>query len=63
MAPNRFNALYGAACSAEASANTSAAYKYFQELTGMAVGDEREELVMARKKLALIAKSGVNMHP
>ena len=56
VAPNRFNALYGAASAAEASGNTSAASRYFQKLTEIATGDERPELVTARKKIALSAQ-------
>ncbi len=56
VAPNRFNALYGAASAAEASGNTSAASRYFQKLTEIATGDERPELVTARKKIALTAQ-------
>jgi tetratricopeptide (TPR) repeat protein len=56
IAPNRFNALYGAATAAEASGNQAAAQKYFRKLTEVAVGDERPELVSARKKVAITAK-------
>jgi tetratricopeptide (TPR) repeat protein len=63
LAPNRFNALYGAACAAEASGNPSAANRYFQKLTEISVGEERQELVTARKKVALTANSGGNRHP
>jgi tetratricopeptide (TPR) repeat protein len=52
LAPNRFNALYGAGCAAEASGNASAARRYFRKLTEVAVGEERPELVTARKKAA-----------
>lgn len=55
VAPNRFNALYGAAKAAEASGNASAAKQYFQKLTEIAVGDERPELVTARKRVAVSA--------
>jgi len=55
VAPNRFNALYGAATAAEASGNQAAAQKYFRKLTEVAVGDERPELVAARKKIAITA--------
>ena len=41
LAPNRFNALYGAACAAEAAGDASAAHSYFQRLLNIAVGDER----------------------
>jgi tetratricopeptide (TPR) repeat protein len=50
-APNRFNALYGAASAAEASGDASLAGNYFRKLTEVAVGDERSELGTARKKL------------
>jgi tetratricopeptide (TPR) repeat protein len=59
LAPNRFNALYGAASAAEASENASAANQYFRKLTEIAVGDERTELVTARKKIAVAARSAV----
>ena len=52
ISPNRFNALYGAAVSADAAGNASAATGYFQKLTTVAVGDERPELKTARQKLA-----------
>jgi len=54
-APGRFNALYGAATTAEAVGNKAAANRYFQKLTEFAVGDERPELVTARKKVAVTA--------
>jgi tetratricopeptide (TPR) repeat protein len=57
VAPNRFNALYGAASAAEASGNQKVAQRYFRKLTEIAVGDERPELVAARKKLAIIAQN------
>ncbi len=50
-APNRFNALYGAASAAEASGDASLANNYFRKLIEVAVGDERPELSSARKKL------------
>lgn len=62
FAPNRFNALYGAGCEAEASGNRSAATRFFQQLTEIAVGDEREELLSARRKVAA-ATQGANVHP
>ena len=52
IAPKRFNAVYGAAMAAEAAGNESASGRYFDELTKTAVGDERPELVSARKKVA-----------
>jgi len=50
-APNRFNALYGAASAAEASGNETSATNYFRKLTEVATGEERPELSIARKKL------------
>lgn len=55
IAPNRFDALYGAATAAEAAGNRAAANRYFQKLTEVAVGEERPELVTARKKVAVTA--------
>ena len=55
-APNRFNALYGAAQAAEAAGNATAANQYFQKLTEIAVGDERQELVTARKKVVVTSE-------
>ena len=57
VAPNRFNALYGAASAAEASGNANTAHQYFRKLTEIAVGDERPELVAARKKAAVTAEN------
>ncbi len=51
IAPNRFNALYGAARAAEASGDATTASGYFRKLTEVAVGDERPELKMARQKM------------
>ena len=51
IAPNRFNALYGAARAADASGNATTASGYFRKLTEVAVGDERPELKTARQKL------------
>ena len=51
IAPNRFNALYGAARAAEAAGDATAASGYFRKLTEVAVGDERVELKTARQKL------------
>jgi tetratricopeptide (TPR) repeat protein len=59
IAPNRFNALYGAANAAEAAADTVAAKRYFRKLTEVAVGNERPELAAARKKLASAEKTAV----
>ncbi len=57
LAPNRFNALYGAANAAEASGNAAVANQYFRKLTEIAVGDERPELVAARKKIEITERS------
>jgi tetratricopeptide (TPR) repeat protein len=59
IAPNRFNALFGAATAADASGNSIVANRYFQTLTETAVGDERAELVTARKKTALLAPPNI----
>jgi tetratricopeptide (TPR) repeat protein len=56
VAPNRFNALYGAANAAEATGNAQAANEYFHKLTQIAVGDERPELATARKKMTVTAQ-------
>ncbi len=50
IAPNRFNALYGAGTAAEAAGDATAAGNYFRKLTEVAVG-ERPELKTARQKL------------
>jgi hypothetical protein len=57
VAPNRFNALYGAGSAAEVSGNASVANRYFRQLTQTAVGDERPELVTARKKIMATAEN------
>jgi len=62
VAPNRFNALYGAAVSAEATGNAMQANQYFRKLTEIGVGDERVELQLARKKVSLAASSS-SSHP
>lgn len=51
IAPNRFNALYGAGKAAESSGDATAANSYFQKLTEVAVGEERPELKTARQSL------------
>jgi len=56
FAPNRFNAVYGAATAAEGSGNEASAQRYFRKLTEIATGDERLELIAARKKLAITAQ-------
>ena len=57
VAPNRFNALYGAASAAEAAGNLAVATRYFQKLLEVGVGDERPELSTARKKVAVSARN------
>ncbi|MFY9560558.1 MAG: hypothetical protein WAQ52_10020 [Terriglobales bacterium] len=56
-APNRFNALWGAASSAESAGNTGVASKYFRKLAEVGVGSERPELETARKKAGAIARN------
>ena len=51
IAPNRFNALYGAATAADAAGESTVANDYFRKLTSMAVGDERPELATARNRI------------
>jgi hypothetical protein len=62
LAPKRFNALYGAACAAETSGNVIAANLYFQKLTESAVGEDRPELMTARKK-TVAAQSTLQPRP
>jgi tetratricopeptide (TPR) repeat protein len=57
ISPNRFNALFGAASAADAAGNASAASRYFHKLTETAVGDERPELVTARKKAVVTSQN------
>ena len=56
LAPNRFNALYGAGTAAESAGNASKAAEYYRALMSVAKGEERPELVTARKKLTLARK-------
>jgi tetratricopeptide (TPR) repeat protein len=51
VAPNRFNALYGAARAAEEARDATVAADYFRKLTEVAVGNERPELKTAWQKL------------
>lgn len=60
-APNRFNALYGAATTAEAAGNPALASQYFRKLIEVAVGDERPEVVTARQKISTLAESPASM--
>jgi hypothetical protein len=56
LAPNRFNALYGAATAAESAGNATKAAEYYRVLAATAKGEERPEVVAARKKLTLAKK-------
>lgn len=56
-APNRFNALWGAASAAESAGDSSAASTYFQKLIDVGVGRERPELETARKKAGAMAQN------
>jgi tetratricopeptide (TPR) repeat protein len=58
VAPKRFNALYGAAVTANRLGNSSAALRYFRELTEVAKREERPEVETARARLIEMAKSG-----
>jgi tetratricopeptide (TPR) repeat protein len=51
IAPNRFNALYGAATAAEASGQRAKASLYYQTLANLAKGTERPQVAAARSKL------------
>jgi tetratricopeptide (TPR) repeat protein len=51
-APNRFNALYGAAQSAAAFGENTTALEYYKKLTETTAGNERPEIETARQKLA-----------
>ena len=44
VAPNRFNAVYGAAQAAEASGNGAVAKRYLQKLSEISPGEERSKL-------------------
>ena len=57
ISPNRFNALFGAGNAADAVGNAGAARRYFEKLTEVAVGDERPELVTARKKVVVTSQN------
>ena len=56
-APNRFNAVWGAASAAEAAGKMSAASTYFRKLIEIGVGTERPELETARKKVGVVAQN------
>jgi hypothetical protein len=57
IAPNRFNALVGAASAADGVKDTTLANQFLRKLTEVAVGDERPELVSARKRLSASAQN------
>jgi len=50
LSPKRFNTLFGAASAAEAAGDHKTAALFFAQLNAIAVGNEREELRIARKK-------------
>lgn len=56
VAPNRFNALYGAASAADAAGDTVAADRYYRKLSEISVGEERPELVRAHKRAPVRAQ-------
>jgi hypothetical protein len=56
-APNRFNALWGAASMAESAGDTGTASMYFRKLVDVGVGTERPELETARKKTGAVERN------
>ena len=56
-APNRFNALWGAASMAESAGDTGTASMYFRKLVDVGVGTERPELETARKKAGAVERN------
>jgi tetratricopeptide (TPR) repeat protein len=63
VAPNRFNALFGAASAADAAGNSNAADRYFRKLSEISVGEERPELVTAHKRIAVTAEKNSETRP
>jgi tetratricopeptide (TPR) repeat protein len=63
VAPNRFNALFGAASAADAAGNSTVADRYFRKLSEISVGEERPELVTAHKRIAVTAQKNTAMRP
>src|SRR6266852_81932 len=63
VAPNRFNALFGAASAADGAGNSAVADRYFHKLSEISVGEERPELVTAHKRIAVTAQKNTVMHP
>jgi tetratricopeptide (TPR) repeat protein len=62
-APNRFNALYGAASAADAAGDSASANFYYNKLSEIAVGDERPELATARKRISGSAEKNSATRP
>jgi tetratricopeptide (TPR) repeat protein len=63
VAPNRFNALFGAASAADAAGNSTVADRYFRKLSEISVGEERPELVTAHKRIAVTAQRNSATRP
>jgi tetratricopeptide (TPR) repeat protein len=63
VAPNRFNALFGAASAADAAGNSTVADRYFRKLSEISVGEERPELVTAHKRIAVTARKSSITRP
>jgi tetratricopeptide (TPR) repeat protein len=63
VAPNRFNALFGAASAADAAGNSTVADRYFRKLSEISVGEERPELVTAHKRIAVTAQKNSATRP
>jgi tetratricopeptide (TPR) repeat protein len=63
VAPNRFNALFGAASAADAAGNSTVADRYFRKLSEISVGEERPELVTARKRIGVTAEKNSATRP
>jgi len=57
VAPNRFNALYGAAVAAEATGQSQTAKNYYQKVKDVAPGSQRAEQKNAAEKLASLSAS------
>ena len=54
VAPNRFNALYGAATAAEAAGQMQDARAFYEKLAKVAPGEQRPEQKTAREKLTIL---------
>jgi len=63
VAPNRFNALFGAASGADVAGNSTVADRYFRKLSEISVGEERPELVTAHKRIAVTAQKNSATRP